>query len=111
MESFGPRPTGKPPEEVTLVGKMIPMDEIDQPIFLRIGKGEDYFMPLFSSSEGLSAFMADVLIRVSNVRRIYDGAEFLSGLPVAYRGARLRVILDPRFTPEKTIRFLELQLD
>jgi hypothetical protein len=111
MEYFDPRPTGKPPEEVTLVGKMIPMDEIEQPIFLRIGDGADYFMPLFSSSEGLSEFMDELSIPVSNVKRIYDGAEFLSGLPVAYRGARLRVILDPRFTPEKTIRFLELQLD
>lgn len=110
MEDFDPRPTGKPPEEVTLVGKLIPMDAY-QPIFLRIGNSEDYFMPLFSSSEGLSAFMAELSIPVSNVKRIYDGAEFLSGLPVAYRGARLRVILDPRFTPEKTIRFLELQLD
>lgn len=110
MEDFDPRPTGKPPEEITLVGKMIPAEEDYRSVLLRMKGRDDYFLPLFSSEEELRAFMTKAATPFVKIEVIYNSAEFLVSIPRSHRGARVRVIVDPKFTLEGRIRFLELQL-
>jgi hypothetical protein len=116
-EDFAPRPTGKPLENIELTGKLFPWGVDDQPVFLQMPACGDFFLPLFSTEDGLRLIYKD--IPFAKIKKVDDGPAFLASLPhfitdrttILTWEAKplLRVIVDPWFTPEGRVRFLEIQ--
>lgn len=116
-QPFSPRPTGKELEDVTLTGKLFPWGFDDQPVLISLFACGDFFLPLFSTEEKLRATCKD--IKFARIKRVDDGPTFLASLPYFITDRAtilgweskplLRVIIDPWFTEQGHVRFIEVQ--
>ena len=81
----------------------------NHPIFLDMAGTSDVFLPVFSTVEKLTACLALLSLRSDATKQIDDPGEFLASIPVYFGDKRVRVIVDPYFTPQGTIRYREIQ--
>lgn len=109
MEPFSPRSLGQQ-KSISLTGTVFPWDpERDQPLFLRMSASPAYYIACFSDVEALRALMMHLQIDGYTIKKVDDGAEFLSGLPAMLnKGEPLHVILDPYMTEQNTVRFKQV---
>ena len=106
MEPFSPRSLGQQ-KSISLTGTVFPWDpERDQPLFLRMSASPAYYIACFSDVEALRALMMHLQIDGYAIKKVEDGADFISSLPAMLDvGAPLHVILDPYMTEQNTMRF------
>lgn len=111
MEPFAPRPTGASVREVTLTGKLLPWGDDDQVVLIHMSACDDYFLPVFSTRDKLEATLGRAGVRFVKIKHVDDGAVFLASLPYLYGDGKraLRIILDPTFGRDGTVRFTEIQ--
>lgn len=109
--SDGPRPTGKPHESLNITGMLFPWNGLE-PVLLMMPGSELLYLPLFSTPEQLNELMMQAKTPFVSIKKIDDGAEFLSGIYDESPGARenVRVILNPYFLPNGRVRFTQIQL-
>lgn len=103
-----PRRTGKPPEEVSLGGLLLPWHE-GQPSLIELpGAGDSYLVAvaLFSTLEKLESAMKAVAVPYQSVKKIDDSRSFLVSIP-----PQILVVVDPWITPEGTTRYTQLLRD
>ena len=98
-----PKATGKPPTEVTLVGKVMPWAR-GQPVLLEMPGSTWRYLPLFDSPEDLSAFLTKADVEWECLKQVDHTPEFLSSLD-----ADIKVICNPRFTDAGRVRFHQIQ--
>jgi len=103
-EVFAPRRTDKPPEDVTLTGKLFPWKN-NQPVFLRVPKSPYYYLPCFSTEEKLRDVLKRAGVEFASIKQIQDGPEFLT----TEFPPLTKIIIDPYFTAEGRVRWVELQ--
>jgi hypothetical protein len=78
----------------------------NQPVIMRMPGTDDLFLAVYSTVEKLHAIHGGIGY---TIKRIDDGFEFLDSLPVETPdGHLLRVIVDPYYTPRRTVRFTEV---
>ena len=107
-EDFAPRPTGKPVEEVTLTGMLLPWKAGD-PVLLRMPACDDEFLPLFTREEDLREVLRQAGASFDSIKQVDDGREFLDSLPLMTGSSRLlRVITNPRIVEQGRVRFVEV---
>lgn len=87
-------PTAKSNSDITL--------ELEAPC-------EDFFLPLFTDENQLRELLGQAAVSFDRIKHVNDGPMFLGSLPYFVGGTSLRVILDPYFTPEGHVRFIEVQ--
>ena len=103
----GPKPTGKPPEELTLTGSLIAyIKGDDEPILLAMPGSSFEYLPVFTTHEKLLAVITRVIdtSAVIHTKLITDGPDFLDSIP-----SDIKVIVDPYFLPNGRVRFVEVQ--
>jgi hypothetical protein len=66
------------------------------------------YLPLFSNSESLEKFLTRTKNRWTNIEQIGNGTEFLEWVPRFYDSKEIKIILDPYYASEKTIRYIEI---
>lgn len=106
---FAPRPTGKELESIELTGKLFPWGADDQPVLLQMPACEDFFLPLFTGENQLRELLGQAAVSFDRIKHVTNGPLFLASLPYFVGGTSLRVILDPYFTPDGHVRFIEVQ--
>lgn len=102
-----PRPTGKAPEDVTLAGLLVPWNG-DLPALLSMPGSDAKYLACFTELQALRKLMMRADCPYTSVKTIEDGPEFLGSLPEYVGGAPLHVILNPHFTPEGKVRFVQV---
>lgn len=105
QDAFAPRRTAKPPEELSLTGKLIPYKEC-QPCYLNMPLSHHAYLPCFDGEDELRAMMASAKIDFDNIKHIDDGRDFLVSIP-----AHIIVITNMRWTERGTIKFLQVFRD
>lgn len=109
------RRTDKPEEVMDLTGYLFPhigaKGDLVSPAFLTIPGSDALYLACFSSVERLQDMMKRLSITYAGIKAIYNGKEFIAGLPEEVSGSRLAVICDPYFTPEGKVRFIEIVRD
>lgn len=117
----GPVRTGKPEEAVTLTnclfavntriwmhqvqhGQMGPGQAVVDPVVLRMPGSESLYLPIFDNEDLLNETLSRMQIEVGQVMKIDDGHEWLESIP-----KELVVILNPRFTANGAVRFVQIQ--
>lgn len=101
--TFAPRRTGKPVEEITLTGKLVPFRN-GQPIMLNFTMSPHTYLPCFDTESELREMMAD--IGWDNIKHVDDGQEFLVSIP-----PHVVVITKLRKTERGTFKFLQVFRD
>lgn len=81
----------------------------NSPIFLGMPGTSDLFLPVFSTVEKLTAWLALLSMRSDATKQIDHPGEFLASIPLYYDNKRVRVIVDPYFTQQGTVRYREIQ--
>lgn len=99
-----PKRTAKPLELVDLTGKLFPWDW-DEPCFLTVHGSERRNIVCFTKESSLRAVMKRVGVVFSGIKRIDDGAEFLTSVP-----GHIGIILDPYFVGER-VRYVDVKRD
>jgi len=97
--------TGKREEQVSLTDKVFAWRDLS-PVLLRMPGSHLFYLPCFSSAEGLRGFFGQIGIGFDVIKKIEDGMEFMSSLDVH---PHVTVILDPRITEEGRVRFIQIQ--
>lgn len=108
-EVFAPHPTGTVLENLTLTGMLIPWRTTGGPVLLSMPACDDFFLALFSTEGKLREVLGRAGVKFDRIKHIDDGVEFIRSLPTSYEDARLRVIVDPWFTEQGRVRFIEVQ--
>lgn len=103
-----PKSTGAPPREICLTGTFIPGTE-DGPLFMRIVASPYCYLVCFSELDQLVRVMEQTKQPFTTVKQINDGAAFLGTFPRAMDGKEIKVILDPYFTEEGHLRYIEVK--
>jgi hypothetical protein len=111
----GPRPTGKRVEDLDITGYLFPHNgsqgDAVKIVFMHVPGSDAVYVPLFSSIEKLKEFMTLAGIRYKAVKQINDDSIFLRELPSTLDNTTLKLIIDPHYTEEGTVRFLEIFRD
>ena len=104
-----PAPTGKPPEEVTLEGMLMPVVSDEQPVLLAMPGTTSVYIPCFSDKEALKSVLARAGVPFEKIVTITDSREFLCSIPMMLPSGRaIHIALNPWFTPEGKVRFTQL---
>lgn len=98
-----PKRTGKPPEEVTLTGKVLPWAQ-GQPVLLEMPFSIWRYLPLFESPDALKSFMSEAGIEWESIKQVDADHDFLS----SFQGTDVKVILNPWYTEQRRVRFHEV---
>jgi hypothetical protein len=100
-----PNPTGKPPQDLTLTGMLMPWCG-DRPALVHMhGVGEGvFYLPLFDEEDKLRTVLARANVPFKSIKLVEDGFEFLDSIP-----PDIVVITNLRFTDEGRIRFMQVQ--
>jgi hypothetical protein len=109
VDSEPPKPwrTGKPPEELSLTGKVFPW-EGDAPVFLELPGSPHLWLPCFTDPSQLRAFLERGGITHDRVKHIDEQWEFLDSFPRKDGDKEIRFMVDPFHTPQGTVRYKEL---
>jgi len=106
-----PRPTGHPPEEVTLTGKVFPWED-GCPVFLRIAGSPFRWLPCFSDASKLRGFLEQCGVSHERIKVIDDHRGFIESFPRKRSdGMEIRLMIDPHRTEEGKIRYLQVLFD
>jgi hypothetical protein len=109
-ETLAPKPTGKPPELVSLTGLLFPWLEY-APALLRMPGSPHLYLPCFHTPEKLRALMDRAGTHFSSIKQIEDGPMFLSSFPRTDGTSQIKIIIDPYYTEEDRVRYIEIKLD
>jgi hypothetical protein len=100
-----PAPTGGSCE-VDLTGHLVAWGR-EQPILLRMLGSKLWYLAAFSTESQLRELYARVGVKVERIKQIDDGPQFMS----SFEGHdELVVIVDPYFTDEGRIRWLQVPM-
>jgi len=102
-EEAPPHPTGKPSENITLTGRLIPAADAHTPVMLRMPGSDKLYLPCFSDENDMRVFLERAGLAYDGVKQIDDERSFLEGLP-----PEVTVVTDLRFTEEGKVRFHEV---
>lgn len=109
MDIEAPRRTGKPLEEITLQGCLMPVDTRHQPCWLRVPGSDGLYLPLFNKETDARQLMGRIGIQFDKLTRITDGPEFLESIPFFTGMTPIFIILDPHFVEGGNVRWTEIQ--
>ena len=101
MES--PKPTGRPPQSITLTGTVFPWDGTG-PVFLRMPGSDQVYLPCFADAGSLESVLGHYGVCYESIKRIDNEHDFL--VSVTHPG--VAVILNPRLTDTGRLRFLQV---
>lgn len=105
IEPFAPRRTGKDPERLTLVGKLIPYKD-GEPCWLSMSLSPHTYLPCFDDESQMSAVLSRAGITFDAVKQITDGLEFRLSIPTS-----IIIIANLRWTEAGTLRFMRVLRD
>lgn len=104
-----PRPTGKPPTVLmskALDGRIFAWRD-GAPVLLNMPGTDAQYLAAFTTRARLEALYERACVPFDRIKVIDDGAEFLASLHES--DPALVVILDPYFTEEGRVRFVQVQ--
>ncbi len=105
MDEEAPKPTGRVIDDVSLDGALFAWDPDDLgPSLVRPAGQDRAFIACFSEEGKLLAFYRQSKIPFDRIVRIADTQAFLGCV-----NPQVGVILDPWFTPEGRLRYLEIK--
>lgn len=111
-ELFAPRPTGKPPEEMSFTGLLLARDaQNDRPVLVGLTATTNLYLPCFQNKDDLDAVMEKVLKKQYTIKEIADGKRFLAVLPRELDGRKIKIVTNLRFMPNGSVRFTEVRWD
>ena len=96
MTEDAPKPTGKPPQAVTLTGMLFAWRMTGvvhgEPVLLAMPGSPAFYLPCFAEEGALRAFMARAGLAFDRIKRIDDGDVFLDDLPRELGGHELVLV-------------------
>lgn len=78
----------------------------DQPVLLKIAGSPLFYLACFTSADNLRAMHLHLDAPFEKIKQIEDGLEFLSSFD---DHPNVIVIVDPYFTPEGRVRFVQVE--
>lgn len=81
----------------------------DGPVFVSMPGSDALYLPVFSKVEDLRPFLLRAQIFYLRIKQIQNGDEFIESLPRTDGVQEIKVILNPYYTPEGRVRFVELK--
>ncbi len=107
-QSIGPKPTGAPPKEITLTGRVFGwLKDIQQPALFQMPGSPFFYLMCFTYAPNLRDFHSRADVPFDSIKQIDDGREFLETSD--FPKDQIRICLDPWFTPEGRVRYTEIQ--
>lgn len=103
-EPRGPYPTGAPPEEITLEGRVFPWSA-GMPVLLSIPGSKAFYLPCFDSPDLLVEVMDEIGVTWESIKLIQDGTDFFTSVLEGHMD--VKIIVDLHFVDGK-IRFREV---
>jgi hypothetical protein len=106
-----PKRTGKPVEEVSLTGKVFPWED-DCPVYFGMHGSPYLWLPCFSEVSKLRGFLQQAGISHERIKVIDDGHVFMDSFPRKNSaGTEIRFMIDPYFTADGKVRYVQVLLD
>lgn len=102
-EAVPPHTTGKPPEDISLTGRLIPAADTHTPVLLRMPGSDRLYLPCFTDENELRTFLGRAGLAYEGVKQIDDERSFLAGLP-----PEVTVVTNLHFTEDDKVRFHEV---
>lgn len=107
-ENVGIRPTGGE-RYLDITGYVFPWSDESPALLSLIDYGTDVFLVVYSTLEKLKSMMATLEMSYDSIKRIDNGNVFLESIPLHLPdGKKLRIMVDPWVTDQKTTRFTEI---
>ena len=101
-----PQATGKPPETVSLTGRLIPAQDATNPVLLRMPGSERLYLPCFADEDEMQTVLGRAGVEYAGIKQIDDEMTFLDSLP-----PEVTVITNLWWTEEGKIRFHQVTED
>ena len=98
-----PHPTGKPPEDISLTGRLIPAADAHTPVLLRMPGTDKLYLPCFADENEMRIFLERAGVAYQGVKQIDDERAFLQDLT-----NEVTVITNLRYTEDDKVRFHEV---
>lgn len=106
MATNAPKPTGKLIEFIALTGMLLPWRQ-EQPVYLKLGGSDYYYLPVFGEEWLLRETMEKARTSFEKIKQINSSPEFLTSFPVHIQ-KQVRIAVNLRFTPEGKTRWIEV---
>jgi hypothetical protein len=106
-----PKRTGKPLEQLSLNGYLIPWLHSGQPQLARMPGSAAFYLMCFSSPERLRSFMGEKRIHYDRIKQIDDGRDFVASIRETAKITEIIIICDPWTTADGRVRFTQLLED
>lgn len=90
--------------ESDLTGRLLALDEGDEPVLLRRPGSALVYLPCFASPAELGATLAHLGLALCKIKQIDSGREFLRAIP-----KDVVVLVDPERTAEGRMRFVQVK--
>lgn len=104
-----PKSTGRSPMEIDLTDQVFPW-EGDCPVYFRMAGSPYLWLPIFSDASKLRGFLQQVEVSHDRVKVIVNHREFFDNYPRKDGELEIRFMIDPYFTEEGKIRYLQVVL-
>lgn len=111
---FPPRRVNNRVDAVDLTGALFPWLDATElcegtPLLLELQGTNTLYLPMFTTVEKLRAELGRTNTKYDRIKQVQDGAEFLASIPPTDPdGRKLRIMLDPWYTPQGTLRWREV---
>jgi len=105
-----PKAAGRGPSKVSLSGKVFPWKN-ESPVFLRMVGSSCLWLPCFSKVDKLRGFLQRIGMSHDRIKVIDNQRDFIERFPRKDGDKEIRFMVDPYFTEEGKVRFLQVLFD